>query len=170
MQENERNMQQLLSENLTSGSSIDRTSGGCRQTNGTTLKSNHLCRAVLSFALLFGSGYAFGQWSYVSRSEHGTTYVDTSTIRITSNGAALWTLYDAEVPYLERENEYVQSTKVQTEFDCQKTMARSLNTVKYSDRMAMGKVVDVSSIPQVWEPVNPNTGRSILIQLACRSK
>lgn len=163
-------MQKLPASKLTHNTSAEAAAGRRCHLRGSTLKLHHLRQALLSFTIVFGSGCVLAEWSRVMQDEHGTTYADISTIRSTSNGAALWTLYDAEVPSLERENEYVHSTRVQTEFDCQKKMARSLNTVKYADRMANGKAVRVHSIPEDWEPINPNTGRASLIKVLCSSK
>jgi hypothetical protein len=108
-------------------------------------------------------------WSQMAKDEHGTMYVDMTTVRKTTLGVAVWTLYDAEVPYSQRD-EYVHSTRVETEFNCDASQARTLRTVKYAERMAGGKVIQAELLFNAWEPVNPRTGRATLIKMVCTSR
>ena len=107
------------------------------------------------------------EWSQVSQDARGTTYGDRNTVRRNGDGATIWMLYDADIPELQRENEYAHSSRIQFEYNCREHTARILNVVYYAQRMAAGKVVLVRSTPQDWELIAPNTGKAALFNLAC---
>ncbi|WP_143131279.1 surface-adhesin E family protein [Noviherbaspirillum humi] len=110
---------------------------------------------------------ASGEWTRIGLEAQGVTYADRGSLRRNGDLVSIWTLFDADVPQLQRENEYAHSSRVQIEFNCAEHLARTVNVVNYAERMAAGKVVGVRSVPQNWEVLAPNTPQAAIFKLAC---
>lgn len=108
-----------------------------------------------------------GDWTRIGQEALGVTYADRGSLRRNGDLASIWTLFDADVPQMQRENEYAHSSRVQIEFNCTEHLARTINVVNYAERMAAGKVVGVRSVPQNWEVIAPNTPQAAVFKLAC---
>jgi hypothetical protein len=129
-----------------------------------------LNRIILSVTLSVTCGAAAAEWSQINRDANGTTYVDKANMTAKDGLVTLWSLYDAEVPTEVRPNEYSHSAKMQSEFNCQEHIARTIVMISYGERMASGKVMSVKSIPTEWELINPATWRHALFMIACPKK
>lgn len=117
--------------------------------------------------LLFAASFSDAAWVAVDRDSFGTTYLDIETKYQTRSGIAVWTLYDSEVPSAIRTSEYGHSARVRHEFDCERRLARTLVMVKYSQRMALGTVVELKDAPGDWEPIDPKTVRHTIAARVC---
>jgi len=109
------------------------------------------------FLLLFSiNGYC--EWTSVSFTDEGISYVDFSTIKKSGNYLRSWGLTN-----------YKDNTSqvYLTEFDCVEDRSRDLSLTGYSGPMGTGNPRTVN-ITSKWDYHRPNTMGFILLKSVCR--
>jgi len=107
---------------------------------------------VLYFFLNFINS-AIADWTLISDGYLGSVYLDSKTIRQSNNLITAWQLQD----FLKPDKNGVKSRRLLVEINCLKETRRIIYLSSYSEQMAKGKVIFVSSYSGKWEQPFPKS-------------
>jgi hypothetical protein len=99
-----------------------------------------------------------------------TIYIDSGTLRKTSDGRRMWVMYSYEKRTQVEGNgrlDYYKSSRVLEEFDCQDKRIRSLEGLFYTEPMLKGSMVVQYVNPTRWEFQRPNSVGEGLLKGVC---
>jgi surface-adhesin protein E len=148
--------------------------------SSVTYNAGPFLKLPLAYALGFGSLITllvlssepvYAKWvSFEKSDEEGkTAYVDKGTIRRKGDQVKMWHLFVFNTAQTDGGLSFLSIT-VQTEWDCAEERHRSLAFIRYSGNMRRGKMVNMESIPNIWEPVAPDSLGQRMLKVACGKK
>ena len=117
---------------------------------------------------------ARAEWVEVMTGEQdgnsNTIYIDSGTLRKTSDGRRMWAMFSYEKRTQVEGNgrlHYYRSSRVLYEFDCQDKRVRSLEGLFYTEPMLKGYMVVQHVNPTLWDFPRPNSVWEQLLKGAC---
>lgn len=123
---------------------------------------------IITAVLLLLSAFGVrAEWDRVVTSVSGRTfYLDLSTIKKTAIGYRVWELANYAKP-----NEVgAFSHKALMEFDCSEERSRSIQLSGFSEPMGEGAVGDITTSPNQWSYVVPQSVDETLLKTVCSRK
>ena len=121
---------------------------------------------TLSLALLFVSGSAFAEWSFLFESTSGNMYyIDPTTIRKDGNLRTFW----AKTEFKKRLKGGSISGREKLEIDCKKEAVRLLAAATFADPKLRGELIESGDFPNgPFEAIAPATVDYAFMQRVCK--
>jgi hypothetical protein len=121
-------------------------------------------RLLLVAMLLTCSPVSAGWLQMSSQDANSVTYADPDTVKIDGQRRQIMELHDFKAPDKTRGN---RSTKVWSEYDCERGRIRILQEEYFSGQMGEGKRLGGYKGPSDWIPIAPNTRGATLLKFVC---
>ena len=115
---------------------------------------------LLSFA-------AHAEWLLMTpSSDTEKIYIDKSTIKRNGDIVKSWILFDY-VKVQRSDDDFYQSSKTYTEFNCAEEMLRITYDISYAQHNGEGRVVSTNNNPGKWSPAVPGTSGMSVLKSVC---
>ena len=108
--------------------------------------------------LILFSATSFAKWEggYLSDDGKMSLYYDNESIDINYPRFRIWSLMDFNSPI----NNNINSAKILTEYNCEKSQRRVAHMISYSENMGEGKIISEATASQDWGKFVRNEGSS----------
>ena len=127
---------------------------------------------ALVFSVVLGliSSSANADWKLLEESSNGifNIHIENDSVKKTgSTTTKAWFLLDFKKPEKNRKGPYLSSKEL-IEFDCKEDKSRLLSSIKYSQKMGSGNIVDSLNEPNAdWTFAAPDTISAYLLKRVC---
>jgi len=109
------------------------------------------------------------EWILINSNEGINNYVDSASIRKTSNKVKMWEMSDYKTPQVSEAIKYLSSAG-QSEYDCQEKTIKLISYIAYEGNMGVIPVTINNNVGLNLSQVMPNTRGEALWEIACGSK
>ena len=113
---------------------------------------------IYCILLILFSATSFAKWEggYLSEDKKMSLYYDNESIDINYPLFRIWSLMDFNSPI----NNNINSAKILTEYNCEKSQRRVAHMISYSENMGEGKIISEATASQDWGKFVRNEGSS----------